>query len=710
MAGYEAWNRAIAEFFFDGSHAYRPVYLQIDRETLADIGPKAGVTPGDEEQSFTEAVRAKLILPGRIDPFRLFQGMVRAWKARLQQNPLDPPPFLGLLGICVLAASRMASDPESGRRSTNYYVPLNGLLGLDNTGEPPGFRWVTSLWERLNSWLEETNGGALGLPTAVKHEAFPNVGYPISQCLFRDADRAMLPDFYSWAGFFPGEDASGGELIPLLKAWAGRSTCPLGRRPRNLLTEGSDLLVQQAAEVVAAELKAWDGAVKEAEGQSRAGINLRLEMYRGGREFLCELYPRAPGGFPEGEYQYGDKKIELERLPGTGWFAPLPESLVEDLYAGIRLRTGTHTLSFAPAGIIPMSAHTELGGWVSCDRVDLGARHLVLCHSSRKAEVEDYLEEYAESVWEQTPGSSGLPPSWVCIRGVQVNTLPAGSFGDLDCLVPRPRVRIRLVGGLKLVDRDSWLKGGEPVALVSMPEGQPVTVYIDGQEAGTYPEGSGQTDLAGRSLSAGEHVITAGSQGRSFYLRESANGNPARAPIGLIGHAIRRNGNSFTPLSPGAAPVSDVDGQSTSELTIVGASVLGPPQNIPAPLQDALVLSKGYRRYVLLGRCPGEIMDYRPHYELPFQTLKDAGRLEGKFQLPVPFEPQWLITLGAHRTALLWPIGAPQPPETKVADEGQVANWIRWAGKSYRIAKDRRCAGVWKEYQKAARRQGGTKQ
>jgi hypothetical protein len=113
---------------------------------------------------------------------------------------------------------------------------------------------------------------------------------------------------------------------------------------------------------------------------------------------------------------------------------------------------------------------------------------------------------------------------------------------------------------------------------------------------------------------------------------------------------------------------------------------------------------------VLLGRCPGEIMDYRPHYELPFQTLKDAGRLEGKFQLPVPFEPQWLITLGAHRTALLWPIGAPQPPETKVADEGQVANWIRWAGKSYRIAKDRRCAGVWKEYQKAARRQGGTKQ
>lgn len=157
---YEAWNKAIAEFFYDGRHAHQPVYLQIDRETLADLGLKAGVTPGDEEQSFTEAVKSKLILPGRIDPFRLFQGMTRAWTSRLRQNPLDPPPFLGLLGVCVLAASRMASDPESGRRSTNYYVPLNKLLGLDNRGEPPGFRWVTSLWGRLNSWLEETNGGA----------------------------------------------------------------------------------------------------------------------------------------------------------------------------------------------------------------------------------------------------------------------------------------------------------------------------------------------------------------------------------------------------------------------------------------------------------------------------------------------------------------------------------------------------------------------
>ena len=118
------------------------------------------------------------------------------------------------------------------------------------------------MWEDLNHWLGETNGGALGFPTAVKHEHFTIVGYPISQCLFSDADRSKLPDFFSWAGLFPGEETDVSELIPLLKAWAKKITCLLGRRPRRLLTEGSELLVQQAAEVVAAELQAWDGVVQ----------------------------------------------------------------------------------------------------------------------------------------------------------------------------------------------------------------------------------------------------------------------------------------------------------------------------------------------------------------------------------------------------------------------------------------------------------------
>jgi hypothetical protein len=158
---YDLWNRALAGRFFTPEHKGRPVYLQVDDETLAELAPVAGV-PGDQaEDDFTRAVRHKL-KRGPLDPdlFWEFWLDLRAWK-RSSQHELAPPPFIALLGLCVLAASHMHRDATAGIASHNYYARLNDLLGLRTEGQPPDFDQVTGFWLELNQWLSEDHHGQL---------------------------------------------------------------------------------------------------------------------------------------------------------------------------------------------------------------------------------------------------------------------------------------------------------------------------------------------------------------------------------------------------------------------------------------------------------------------------------------------------------------------------------------------------------------------
>jgi hypothetical protein len=704
LPSYEVWNEAIANFFYTPAAAGQPAYLQVDRDTLCEIGPHAGVESDLAEEMFVQAVRSKLST-GRANPFVAFLWL-DGWRKRARSNPTAPPPFVGLLSICVLAASRMANDPDAGMRSSNYYRRLNKLLGLDYVGKPPSFEKVTELWEELGRWLVELNAGKLGLPTAKAHPTFRHVSYPISQCLLRDADRRKLPDFFRWEGYAPGEEISVGELVPRLRWWASRTTCTLSEQARNILTRGSDSLIQQAVETVAAELKSWDGISVDAAGRSHTSIELRLEVQRGGHRFQCELYPRAPEKFSEGTYETGSRSAYLERLPGTHWFAPLPAVFLEEAFEhGLLLQKSGHVLRFAPSHVIPLEEHAELGGWVSCDRVNTGEKHLVLCHLDYQAQVERYLVEHAEAGWEKTPGSRGLPPSWICFRNVRINAPAAEGVEALACLVPRLRVGIRFVGGLK-VGRDTWLKGGEPEVSITVQAGQPVTVYFDNLKVETLPAGSGVLDLASSDLAPGEHEITAGAQSRSFYLCSSGFCTTGTANRDLLGHTLNRDKDVFAPASLSTEVVPPAGEHQPGQLSIVGARVLGSPQDVPSPIREALVLRHGYKRYVVLGRRPGEIVEHDCEFDTPYWFLKRSGALKGRFELAVPFEPQWVIAIGLDRKEFLASIGIPQPPEDTIADETLAADWVRWVGKRYRNLKGKHKLAVWASYREVAARLG----
>jgi hypothetical protein len=364
---YGAWNQALVECFYGPAAAHRPAYLSVDTDSLRRIAPRLGIAPAEAEDSFIQAIRS-WISPRK--PFSRFLRAAKQWRRQIQTDPTLPPPFVGLLGALVLAASRMHSDPDLRIGSHNYYHRLSEILDLELRQLPDQ---VTNLWDHLNDWLER-NDGAFGQPTACYHgEWFRHIVRPMAQCLLRQADREKLPDFFRWAGLPPGEDLDTDILLERLQRWVRRTTCTFSDQGKAVLK--NEFLVRRAAAIAALELRLWDGLSIDTQGRRRATIDLRLKVFDRGYRFQCDLYPRAPEGVPDGLYRDGDLILELHRLQGLPWFHPLsPEVVHSSLEHGLVLTGETCTLAFLPADVIPLGGKSDLGGWLSCDRVTLGLK------------------------------------------------------------------------------------------------------------------------------------------------------------------------------------------------------------------------------------------------------------------------------------------------------------------------------------------------
>lgn len=685
---YEAWNQALAEYFYGPAAAHRPAYLCVDTDSLRKIAPRLGVAPSEAEESFVQAVRSWM---PRRRPFSGFLWAARQWRRQVQTDPTLPPPFVGLLGALVLAASRMHPDPALQIGSHNYYHRLGEVLGLELRQLPDP---VTHLWNNLNEWLERNNG-AFGQPTAQWHgEWFRHIVRPMSQCLLRQTDREKLPDFFRWAGLPPHEEIDTDSLVASLQRWVRRTTCRFSDQGKAVLRDES--LVRRAAAIAGLELRLWDGLSIDVHGRRRATIDLRLKVFDRGYRFQCDLYPRAPDGVPDGPYRKGDHVVELHRLQGLPWFQPLSSDLAHRaLEQGLVLTGEACALAFLPGNVIPLGGKSDLGGWLSCDRVNLGETYAVLCRHEHSAAVEEYLQQYAKEGWRRAPGNEGLPPSWNCILDVQVIEIAqrAEVPEALDCLVPLVYPGIQFRGGLKL-DTGTWLCGGEPEVIIATAEEIEVTVEVDERQVAHLPFGSGVVDLPGLGLGPGEHEIRAGIRRRRFELRAGRTDRVARSQGMSLGHTFHREGRHLVPVSLFPTPADQQSLAQEGTVAIEGARLWGVPDEPAYWRTSRVVLRGGCRYYVILGRQPGEIAKYTVQCEYPYWFVRQLGLLWGQMTVEVPFNAQWVIGVGPKRRKRLCPIGIPAPAEGTVADIDQLAEWLRWARKGYRAVGG---TGAWRD-------------
>lgn len=648
---YATWNQALAAHFFNASNAGQPVYLQADAEAIQLIGQQIGLSPDEAEPSFIQSVVRNILVT---TPHA--QNIMIS--AKYMPRGGEPPGFIAFLAFCVLAASRMERDEELGVSAANYYRRLNPMLRLDRDGAPRWFADTVIAWKRLEEWLHVVHEGRYGIATAqpLNHN-HPYVGYPQSQCLLRASDRNSLSDFFRWARLQPGDMPRHDWLFAMLRDWADLPRCPLSSGARRRILEGGSAVTDALLAIISLELQVWGGMDG---GENTAAARRELPL-------LHLTFHSA--------------------AQQVSWYEYANEALVP-------LNSIPEQFARVPAGpndaVAVFGDHVDAGQWTLVPRAALGAMHVVLAHESQGPAIRTFLDRATRPSWREQ-ALRGIPPGWLCFRGVEL--LRAVPNVAWDCLRLQDNVAVRLQGGLVL-ERNVYLVGFEPSLVIDGPD--PVApILLDGQPLPDHGGGRTVIPLAPHIQQSGYHTITAGARTRSFITRSPHRSVLPSSSTPQVAYPLRRADGGYVPGA--ASPIAVTTTPATGTIYVAGAAIYGHQEDLPDPLPHTVLVQDGFRGYVILGRRAGEIFEHRS----TFAVRKDLQAVrEWLMSFDVPFEPQWLIKIGRNKSYLsaLQPYVQP-PAAVPSGDRDQIAAWVRAVRrKSYMRRLSDEQSAVWQTY------------
>jgi hypothetical protein len=582
---YDDWVNALCDRYFAEDTAELPVLFFIDEVTLAELHPSGSADVA--AASLSDVVRLGLAFRDPKGYFRAYEDKARRWKIAGGEGC---PPMLPLLAVCVLAATKMGSGTVSPQ---NYRHHLCALLGLPDTEMPDGFRdSMYILWAYLDWWLEVKHGGARGRSTIVEDSHFTHIGYPLSQTLFRTADRSRLDEFFRWIGLSPGESLPAEELVAYFRAWA----------PNRGLSPGAQRMLDRAeyaptlGRILTSYALQWDGTRSARAGARSVALRLVLDAFPTIDLAFGALQPQ---GFPDrltGEHR--GRTIHAEATDGVYEVARLsPNDRV--LRSGLTLRNGDCTLTFRGGPIHVLELNEYLGGWCDVDTLAPGIRHWLLVAPEAWADVARLLNANAQPGWRADLWSNEDLRDWRLLRDVVLETVELrGSLGALEILRPTNRHRIALTGGLPLAASSSYLLGGLPdLWLPPAPDGGAgVQARLDGEP---LPTESAHIRLAGFVEDTGscEHtlVIDGGARRALPVIAPSLRSPP---PQDLPSHQLQLG------VDGGPCVYRPAGRSGDSDIRVSGALVTGPA--VPPRRQPVLLKRQAVGAW-LLGARAGEM-------------------------------------------------------------------------------------------------------
>jgi hypothetical protein len=551
-ATYDAWNYAIGARFFQGQHANKPVYLDMEDEVLSAVAAAFGTEDGNPAETLVQTVKATLTLPPREGS--MFGAHVRHSRAWVASGRVGTPPFLALLAFFSLVAERMRTDSKF--RATNYYGRLCSMLGLPGQSGPVKTRVTRNymeqaplLWRLYNNWIEEGDGKR-GKPTAYAFDYRVHVGVPISQALVQERDRRKFPEFFHTYRLQPGQVISRSDMARLLSDWLPAASISAGLKALIRQPEASE----QIADIACVELQAWDGAIPEqasqAPGRRMASVALIARLHWHPRpSLMIEALVRALSPLPAGTYvlDAGSSPhayAALEALGGRvellpphleGWqgFRDDYQFSVPDLlFAYLRLTRGDVEIRREPRRLVVLEYDEGSWSFSEVPRAHLGRDLLLLCVESIAAQVAELLQANARPGFrEHRPQSlPGLPSGWIAFSSVELMRIPETAGLDFSALVPVAWTEVALGGGFRLPGRSTWLRGGLPeVRVTALSEAREMEVLL--LREGTHDDPSarlgaftgGQViDLSKLDLPEGDYRVALEERGGAGRVLASA--------------------------------------------------------------------------------------------------------------------------------------------------------------------------------------------
>lgn len=669
---YERWTSLLGEHFFSPEYKGTHVMYYVDDVCLASL---AGMKEADAVASLCDAVRSKVDL-GR--PRHLFARIGRTTRDWRRAGAEGPPPCLPLLGLAVLAATRMARGRD--RAGTNYYLPFSELLAVDvhpdDIYESYGAD-VPALWKELRWWLDEKHRGALGLSTIEEDSWWTRIGWADSQTLFSWSDRDKLSQFLEWMEYVPGSDVDERELLLYFRRWAAW---------RNDLSPGTaamledDVFPRQLAEILLHAARKWEGVVRDEEGRLTGELVITFEVAPTPR---LGLAARRPTGFPEeltlrsslgqGLHLHVD---DLELPEGEQWYEGLELGLDRSmLESGLTLRSGEYALQLPAYHLHIFHKSKDLGCWASQRllRPDEPAWLLVRAHTLDR--VVTYLRQAGAGDGHMVEREGVAPRGWHLVRDVQLPSDAPQPPEGLSRLKPRTSIRMGLVGGLPLDPGREYLAGGEPdLQLPGRDEldvaEDEVEVEVDGVG---YQVREGLLRLRGE-LSPGPHEVRLEGVPRKFIIRDTL-GRIVPMVRDPVVHLIRQSVEACDALTFGAASTP----RGASSVSISGATISGAEI---APPKPPVVLPTAAPHVTVVGRRPGQIVRIVPPAAPPWveQLNRDHPDLLLGFRV-FEFEPAFDVVwvLCEYRLGPSLRCRDPLAPDPGVeSDPARAHDWIRF--------------------------------
>ncbi|MFM2475286.1 hypothetical protein, partial [Burkholderia cenocepacia] len=421
-------------------------------------------------------------------------GSVRSGKRR--PDEMELPPSLGLLVVCVIAASRMGIDKSVSANA--YYKPLAQLLQLNDLQArrlQDDFFRTEDFWRGLNEFLE-AHEGRRGLPTAYAL-GFRYVGIPQSQAVLRAHDRARLPSFFRKFGLEPRSAVIPADIERLLDLWIGATPCPVSQGLATLWRSGSAR--DRIAGVASVELAHWDGSFGPDEvaagvsGEVRLTSVLRQQFGR--RSVELSFAARLVTSAAELEISSAEGRPSIGVVPAAGSrVRPRPGSQLDpDSLVGavLELRDPATSLTAMrrPRRVVPLRRDDLLGLDVEIDSVPLAETVTLLVQDEPRllASVLSLVESHGRRgaihrIDAHPDGEplAGLPAHWVLIEDVQLYAIPAGVERlELQVLVPHTSAQLTLAGGLRLPGRISkWSSLDPPEIRAAVIDAQSMSVRL----------------------------------------------------------------------------------------------------------------------------------------------------------------------------------------------------------------------------------------
>ena len=611
---YLQWNDAIASHFFSSEKDGSRVFLYVTPELIEQLG-------ADCAEPLDDFILAALTGPPWVTPTKGFCQKALQTFEGWRDRGLDYPPYITSLALFVLAAGH-----EGDFAAHAYYPRLWKLLGQDKTKAPPSFTKMYILWSDLEEWSQFDMDGRKGIFYAYLPGDWMHVGLPTAQTLLTEQEINWFPQVFDSANLDPTIEISDDELFMLMAKHGAHYLRPITlkflRNPKGVHSELRNLL----GEVLQDHLHGWHGRVvlesqKKVRAKSLASLVLccrSIDKVAG--QFKMELRCKTAHQLPEeGVHVKAPNAPEEEfeiKSSLMQWSSPLADAQGKCLDPGeidwtqkFILIDDSEGFEFRLRGkklrIFISAFSCGFQGYVEVDRIiNHKAEFYLFVHNSIQDKIMEWGANGGCEKISLLKFSQGLPESWSVYK---VDTIISDAAIKLEfpSLAMPASTRIQFVDGIRVSKGNIFFDFVRPNILVDSCE-ELTEVICDGKvlskmDDGLYklPENLRQGCRYIVDVKSSEQSIAQ----KSFALESSFSVVNEIEDVGI---------DEFGLVSKNS---------SDSKLIISGAYVHGAdvPDFVFTVIPELSELA--YRKVVLLGRVPGQIVVWPISGELEWQPV-----------------------------------------------------------------------------------------